>query len=138
MAVSCSNCGGSHPVWDCRSKSESGRKTDADRPLGGLPPKSAYNDKSGRSQTKSTGGRGGSLAPPDGSKPNPYVCADTPPVDTKGEVAAVAPSGPHVGSTSPAKFDKKAWSREYMSEYMKKYRADVKAGTRIPKRKGEK
>lgn len=110
MAVSCSNCGGPHPVWDCRAKS--------------------------------TGGSGGSLAPPDGSKPNPYVCADAPPVDTKlgAGVDAMGSSGATTVATSApgAKFDKKAWSREYMAGYMKQYRAEVKAGTRVPKRKGEK
>lgn len=33
----------------------------------------------------------------------------------------------------PTKFDKKAWMRENMPSYMRQYRAEVKAGTRIPK-----
>lgn len=32
-----------------------------------------------------------------------------------------------------AKFDKAAWMREHMPAYMRKYRAEVKAGTRVPK-----
>lgn len=49
-------------------------------------------------------------------------------VDTKGEVAAVSPSGTHVGSASPAKFDRKAWMREYQRNYMRNvYRPKLKA-----------
>lgn len=56
----CENCGFLHYRTDpCRvaKKSVSGRETDADSPLSRLPPKSASDDKSGRSQTKSTATR---------------------------------------------------------------------------------
>ena len=116
MAVSCSNCGGSHPVWDCRAKSTAARK-DVQAITASLIDGNALDARSQKPLAAGT---------------------QALPVDTNGEVAAVAPSGPHVGRTSPAKFDKKEWSRDYMAGYMKQYRAEVKAGTRVPKRKGEK
>lgn len=37
----------------------------------------------------------------------------------------------------PTKFDKKTWQRNYMRSFMRQYRADVKAGKRVPKKRGE-
>lgn len=51
----------------------------------------------------------------------------------KGENPRHADGGKPLTQTRPAKFDKVA----YMAKYMARYRAEIKSGKRVPKRKGE-
>lgn len=142
MAVSCSNCGGPHPVWDCRAKSTAEKLGSPNARREVLGNVAGVTQVAGSGVSPPVTRQAGTQALPVDTNlakagNAPHITAGLRAPDTG--VAGTKPACRGPGQESGAsKFDKKAWSREYMSGYMKKYRAEVKAGTRVPKRKGEK
>lgn len=68
----------------------------------------------------------------------PALPVDTNSVRVQKASTGNADGGKPLTQTRPAKFDKAAWMRERMPAYMRKYRAEVKAGMRIPKLRSDK
>lgn len=154
MRVTCTNCGGSHPVFECKSAAK--KSTDA-REIGPVIKGQAHAMREGHERTAAEPGTKVASALSAtaldvanqgngrGTKPKAETVSagkKALPVDTNSLQDQNASSGNADGSkpltqTRPAKFDKKAWMRANMPAYMKRYRAEVKAGLRTPKPRSE-
>lgn len=139
MRVTCKHCGGPHPAFECRKKKSTGqldksgksgegyhvlpvvrRPVDANQPVTAT--KSTVLDAKQRTVGINV----------TGSQQDVLTSA---PVDTNAggrpQVVRGGPSEKEVKlrvqvPPTGAKFDKKAWQREYMREYMRKRRASLK------------
>jgi len=140
MRVTCKHCGGAHPAFECRKKKSGASVALASNDRVHDPaaihltvqPKASL--ATGRVGQKST-------ATSESRSSRSRSANESLPVDDihPGEISTIArPNVAREPDAVTGKFDKKAWMRSKMPAYMRQYRADVKAGLRVPKPKASK
>lgn len=144
MRITCKNCGGQHPTYECKRTAKNTAPVRAGGPDQVSPERgtvkssaASRKDVSAFSETVRTDKAAEPLSGYTSLAGTQDLPADTYPllspiVAFAGEGFSTL-AGTVLDKDRQPKFDKAAWMRARMPEYMRQYRAEVKSGLRVPK-----